>query len=1420
MKRYIKSVIIFCFIISNFANSADSYIVKFKTTQRIQQIEKTHNIEFKAIFPQTKQLINSSKLQSIQYQINELNKYYVVKNSNEISKIATDNDIEFIEPNYIYHIEKIYTPNDSLFSEQWALQAINAQQAWQEATGKGIIIGFVDTGIDFTQSDLINQLAINSREDINHNGIFEPWSVNEVRNGITGDLNGIDDDGNGYIDDVIGFDFVDENTAYFGDWSNPDPIPEDEFGHGTSVAGVMAAEGNNKIGIIGLAYNSKILTARAFDIGGAGEADDIAQSILYLVLNGAKIINCSFGDYFKSQLVEDAINFAEQLGCIIVASSGNEGRSDPHFPSDYDGVISVGGLNQNGTVWSGSNFGTNLALIAPAINILTSDVNNNYSIVSGTSFAAPYVSAAIALLLEKDPSLNANEIRSLLITTAQKLNPNGWDLRQGAGILNVANALNYVGKSSVEMIYPKQFEIMDKSKNNQIPIIANVVTPLFDSYQFQISKDEGKQFEDTQISGNKTVLNDTLGLLDISQLQDTTYIISLKVNLKNGQFIRINKLIQIISSDSKNKIENFKTTSAYKNGKKIQIVAATTTYQAKFWVEIQRADDPQLHFRVDQITNNSTTHYLELENIITKGNYTGTAFTTTSNNDTVKFYFNFYFQPSSFSQYNYIEKPYSLKRGYLFNTVNNYYDSTQPSIIINDLSNFDIGKTEIYNFVNNKFILKDTIDYGWIPVKIGKSPIDNTPALLSKISGQSIITTSQNGRGNPYANVIFLSNPMETLWGDNLYDLDKDGKDELIAYNNANFLVYKYLNGAYQSISLFQRPNLSKGFEVSRGSVVGDFDGDGEIEVLIPDAYGRFAIYQYHNNATQDISVAEYIDTTIYNLTGQGLYAAGIDLEGNGKLSIIIGAINTVQLFNGMNNSAPPIWTFRLIQSDGFNSYKTTWQENFLGVREIDGQLRMVFRNGVTTANLDKDPGDELCISTFPNFMAMKWDKEYSTFKPVWLYPYAFTNSAIIYDFDKNGTKDIGVATIDSTRFFELDEYTAKPDKPIINTSYSIDENNILIKWNYIPNAKLYNIYEVKFKSDGSSVLTLIAQTQADSIIISNLSPHLYYYYIITAIDSSSKINESDFSELCEVYTHSPIKPISLKVISNNSIIINFNGKLKNNLNDNSICNIIDLSNNTFIFPNSLQVASDTTLIIILQYPLLQGDYQLNIASFKDYYGSPSIANFLDFEITEQPKKDELFLTSLKVLSPTLIILNFNDYIDRTTAENPNNYIMKPYGNVVIASRNDPDSNAVMLRLSEDLRDRDLAGVEYSITAKNIFSIDSKKITDGPGNTLSFVLTKPNLSSIFAFPNPVSYSNDDAISFGNLTSQAQITIMDLNGKELITLQETDANGGMQWNLRDKSGNKLPRGIYLYKITGKNSDGVDVLWEMNKFAIIP
>ena len=1417
MKNSIKLSILLIFLSSYISYSADSYIVKFKKTDRLLQIQKQNNITFKAILPETKQLINTYKLQQFQNQVVELSKYYVIENSNAISKLAGDPDIEFIEPNHIYHIEQVSLPNDSLFPEQWALKTIYATEAWQKATGRGIIIGMVDTGIDFEHPDLIHQTAINSKEDANHNGTFEPWNVNETRNGITGDLNGIDEDSNGYIDDVIGYDFVDESTAYFGDWANPDPIPTDEHGHGTSVAGVLSAEGNNKIGIIGLAYNSKILTARAFNAGGEGEADDIAQSIIYLALNGAKIINCSFGDYFRSQLENDAVLFAQSLGCIIVASSGNEGRSDPHFPSDQEGVISVGGCIEGGKIWSGSSYGVNLSLIAPAVNIATCDRNGNYRNISGTSFSAPYVSAAIALILETDSTLKSNEIKSLLITTAHKLNQDGWDARGANGILDVFNALSYIGKGNLEINYPKQFETFDKTKTSKIPIIANIMTPLFQSYQLQIAKSKNYTFTDYPISGNQAVINDTLGLLDIGQLQDSIYTISLKINLQNGQFLRLNKSIQIISSNSRNRINTLKTVSAYKNGKKIQIIAATTDFPSKFWIEVQKADNPDLHYRVDQVINNSTEHYLELNDLFASGDYIGTAYSSIGNSDTANAIFNFNFVAASFSEYNYITKPYSLKRGYLFNSVNDFYQSDIPTVIINDLSDFDIGKTEIYNFKENHFILKDSSLDGWIPVKIGKSPIDNAPALLSIMYGHSILTTSPNNGGNPYSKAIFQSNVGQTLWGDNLFDIDNDGKDEMIAYNDTNFVIYRFTNGTYQYEKSIPKPKLSEKFTISMSSVVGDFDKDGKIEIFIPDIYGRFAIYQYNN---QDFQL-EYLDSSIYINQEPNPRITSIDLDGDGTPSIIIGTINTNQLFGEKANSTEPIWTFRLIKANDINTYTTAWEENFTGVRSgFHKEIGISFRNGTTVGNLDNDTGDELCISTFPNFMVMKWNKNSSEFTPIWIYKYAFSNSAIIYDFDKNGIADIGIATVDSTRFFELEDYLSKPSKPIISDASSIDENTIRIKFEKVPNAQIYKIYQVEIQPDGSSFITLKATTNLDSIIISNLSAGTYYYFLMTAIDSSKKIIESDFSELLEIFTHNRFKPVDVEALSNRSLIVKFNGKLRNYHVDNAICKIINKDTEMSIIPNSLQLASDTSLILTLDNPLASGNYQLNIASFRDYYGSHTIPDSLDFEIIEQPKPDELYLTSLKVLSPTLILIYFNDYVERTSAETIANYSLNPFGNIIVASRNDPDSNAVMLRLSEVIRERDLTGTEYSITARDINSINSKKMTEGPGNTLSFVLTKGNLNEIYAFPNPVRLSKDESLSFGNLTMQAEITIMNINGKELAKIQETDANGGVRWNLQDKTGNKLGVGIYLYKITGKNSDGVDVLWEMNKFAIVP
>ena len=142
-----------------------------------------------------------------------------------IHELKKNPEVELVERNTIFRVDS--APNDPFYTNQWALATINAEKAWQKATGKGIRIGIVDTGIDYTHVELKNQLWINPKEDINHDGIFEPWASTEIRSGVTGDLNGIDDDSNGFVDDVIGYDFVDQTVGNVGDYSNPDPDPNE-----------------------------------------------------------------------------------------------------------------------------------------------------------------------------------------------------------------------------------------------------------------------------------------------------------------------------------------------------------------------------------------------------------------------------------------------------------------------------------------------------------------------------------------------------------------------------------------------------------------------------------------------------------------------------------------------------------------------------------------------------------------------------------------------------------------------------------------------------------------------------------------------------------------------------------------------------------------------------------------------------------------------------------------------------------------------------------------------------------------------------------------------------------------------------------------------------------------------------------------
>ena len=347
-----------------------------------------------------------------------------------IKELQKDKNIEFAEPNYLVYTSEvmengiipnsppIYTPlpsttgdrdtepNDPLYQDgsQWYLDAINAPAAWDSTTGDTTqIIAIIDTGVDWDHPDLDDNIWTN-------------W--NEIPD------NGIDDDNNGYIDDTRGWDYI-----------NNDNDPNDDNSHGTHVAGIAAAEGNNGIGICGVAWNAHIMPIKMLQSSGSGNSSDLASAIEYASDNGATVINMSLGSYGESLTVKNVL-YNAYVTSLLVAAAGNDGlkllqdgscpRCGNMYPGCYPFVLGVQASNSGGSRanfsnwdWSGpidfnNPWGNNYELYAPGINII-STIPNGYRSYNGTSMAAPIVSGICALSKSYNDTLYTDFLWAKLI---------------------------------------------------------------------------------------------------------------------------------------------------------------------------------------------------------------------------------------------------------------------------------------------------------------------------------------------------------------------------------------------------------------------------------------------------------------------------------------------------------------------------------------------------------------------------------------------------------------------------------------------------------------------------------------------------------------------------------------------------------------------------------------------------------------------------------------------------------------------------------------------------------------------------------------------------------------------------------------------------------------------------------------------
>ncbi len=292
----------------------------------------------------------------------------------------------YLEPNVKFSID--FVPDDPYWNLQWALNKIEADYAWNKTFGNSsFLVAVIDTGVDWDHPDL---------------------AANYVSLGY--------------------------------DWVNDDNDPMDDNGHGTHVAGIVAAIINNSVGVAGISQ-VKIMSEKGLNQSGDGYADDLANAIVHAVDNGAEILTMSWGENSSNVLIQNALQYAYNSGALLVAAAGNDGSSQKFYPAAYDEVIAVSATDHSDNPAGFTNYGNWIELAAPGVNIFSTVWDNSYNYKSGTSMATPHVSGVAALVWSVFPELSRDELRNRLRETADDLGSEGFDFYYGYGRVNAKKAV-------------------------------------------------------------------------------------------------------------------------------------------------------------------------------------------------------------------------------------------------------------------------------------------------------------------------------------------------------------------------------------------------------------------------------------------------------------------------------------------------------------------------------------------------------------------------------------------------------------------------------------------------------------------------------------------------------------------------------------------------------------------------------------------------------------------------------------------------------------------------------------------------------------------------------------------------------------------------------------------------------------------
>jgi hypothetical protein len=813
-------------------------------------------------------------------------------------------EVEYAEPNYVYRIQS--SLNDPFlatkqswgqpYDDLWGLHKIAAPQAWNISTGAGVLVAVIDTGCDIRHSDIAGNIWINQGEI---------------------SANGIDDDDNGHIDDVNGWDFV-----------NQDNDIQDNHGHGTHISGIIAASGNNGLGIAGVAWGAQIMPVKGLDDSGRGNNAELANAILYAVQNGARVLNLSWGERKFSQVLEDALSMAASQNVVVIAAAGNNSEySYQFYPANSRSVITVGASDHADSRPIFSNFGDSIDVLAPGgddsdnsaaqihkniLSLRASTLGADYSLPilsvgdgylrqEGTSMAAAYVSGLAALILQRFPSATPEEVRQIIRRSADwipdAIQQDTWGSANGYGRINVMKAMAITTLGSARILAPvPTTEISSES----IPLKITASCPDFSRWDLEYFDAEMNSV--SLYSSSSPHIDYRLPNWIIKSIPDGYYMLRLTVTNQKGEVFRdqvtviLNRVI-IASPAAK---------SAFRAGQMIEFTGTASGGGFKKYL-IQYQDLNSDEWRSDGIA---------LVNSGTKKIRSGILGTwDTSGFD----------RPSAFRIRLIVERTNLddvIRQTALI--IDPTLHAGWPQNIGRKESSY--GSSSTLSYLQH-LIAADIDANGQMEIPVGygdEVKVFRSDGTMARGWPQNI--------GQSYPNYLFQRSPLAA-------DIDGDGYLEIAASARAMnplFFVWDY------------QGNLRPGFpkEHCELQAIADLDGDGKMKFICTD-WARLIILDANGEVSGEASLPRFEVPSV---------AVG-DLGNDGKSEIIAFLYQDPDIWLGIYNgdgTTLPGWP-KLISSKGY--YPSL--PPVLADLDADGALEIIYIDGLHVAAVRQD-GSEM----------------------------------------------------------------------------------------------------------------------------------------------------------------------------------------------------------------------------------------------------------------------------------------------------------------------------------------------------------------------------------------------------------------------------------------------------------------------------